>query len=92
MRLPPPLTLTFTYNQVSILQTATFFGRMIPQLSIPFIGLFNLQLLCLISVTVLLFAFVAVKTIAGTVIFAILYGFFSGASKSPLLSHNAGLF
>ncbi|KAF5348098.1 hypothetical protein D9757_013751 [Collybiopsis confluens] len=67
-------------RSVSILQAANFFGRIIPQLMLPYIGLFNLQLVCTTSSTALVFSMIAVTTVGGTIPFTIFYGFFSGAT------------
>ncbi|KAF5335242.1 hypothetical protein D9757_015215, partial [Collybiopsis confluens] len=72
----------FAFYSVSILQAANFFGRIIPQLMLPYIGLFNLQLVCTTSSTALVFSMIAVTTVGGTIPFTILYGFFSGATIS----------
>jgi len=78
------ISANFAFYAVSILQAGNIFGRMIPQLFIPNIGLFNLQLLCVTASTILVFAIISVTNIGGTTAFAVLYGFFAGATLSLL--------
>ena len=64
---------------LAILNAASFFGRVLPGLLADFAGNFN-TLLCSGSVTgILLLCWIACKHNAAIIVYAALYGFFSGA-------------
>ncbi|KLO18301.1 MFS general substrate transporter [Schizopora paradoxa] len=72
----------FSFYTLSILNAASIFGRVVPGLYTREVGITNLLLFVGAACGVLNLAMVAVKTVAGFTIFAILYGFFSGAYVS----------
>jgi hypothetical protein len=57
-------------------------GRVLPNMLASRIGVFNVVIPCVAISGILVFCSLAVKDVAGTVVFALLYGFFSGACKS----------
>ncbi|KAF9524187.1 major facilitator superfamily domain-containing protein [Crepidotus variabilis] len=70
----------FAFYAVSILNVASCFGRTLPQLLAPKVGVFNLSAVMTIFTGVIIFSMVAIKDITGTILFAIFFGFFSGAA------------
>lgn len=67
---------------VSIIQAASTFGRILPQMTLRFIPLPWLLVFCTGANAVLIFTFETVQNLAGTICFSLLYGFFSGAALS----------
>ncbi|KAJ3572830.1 hypothetical protein NP233_g2822 [Leucocoprinus birnbaumii] len=67
---------------VSIIQAASTFGRILPQLTHKFISFPWLLIFCTAANAVLIFTFETVQNLAGTICFTILYGFFSGGALS----------
>lgn len=68
--------------QLSILNAASFVGRVVPGFFAHSFGVMNMVIACAASCTVLIFAMLGVKTVAGVSVFATLFGFFSGACMS----------
>ena len=66
-------------NQLSVLNAASFFGRIIPGAIAHKIGVFNLGTAFAFGTGVILLTMITVKDFAGTMVFAILLGLFSGA-------------
>ena len=60
---------------------ASVLGRVIPNLLVYRLGAFNVIIPCVFLASVLVLCTLAIKDVAGTMIFAILYGFFSGSCK-----------
>ncbi|KAF8610236.1 MFS general substrate transporter [Ceratobasidium sp. AG-I] len=67
------------FYSLAILNAASIFGRTIPNFIADKYGPFNLLIPCATIAGVLIFAMFGVKSSGSLVIFAILYGFFSGA-------------
>ncbi|EED79152.1 predicted protein [Postia placenta Mad-698-R] len=69
----------FSFYTIAILNAGSIFGRLLPNRLADSFGQFNL--ICTVSVvsSALLFALFGVKSEAAVIVFAILYGFFSGA-------------
>ncbi|KAG6906062.1 hypothetical protein DXG01_016064 [Tephrocybe rancida] len=65
--------------QLVILNGASTAGRVIPNLLVARMGVFNIMIPCVLISGLLAFCTSALKDSVGTIIFAILYGFFSGA-------------
>jgi hypothetical protein len=63
------------------LNGASVLGRVIPNLLADKLGAFNVVFPCVFMSSILVFCTLAVEDAAGTMIFAILYGFFSGACE-----------
>jgi len=82
---------------LSILNSASVFGRIIPNFLADKIGPLNMIIPCVTISGILILCLIPVKTVAGIVVFSLLYGFFSGAfvSLPPTiivhLSPNRGL-
>ena len=74
------------FLQLSILNAASIFGRVLPNFVADKTGPFNMIIPFSFSTAVLLFGWLGVTTRAGLVVFALLYGFFSGAFISLLPS------
>lgn len=72
-------------TQIAILNGASAVGRVIPNLLVGRFGAFNVIVPCVYLASILIFCTLAVVNIEGTMIFAILYGFFSGACEYPPL-------
>lgn len=65
-----------------MLNGASVFGRTLPSMLVPRIGVFNLLMFSVTGTGVVILCMAAVKDIAGTALFAIFYGFFSGAGET----------
>jgi hypothetical protein len=72
------------FDQLAIQNGASIFGRTIPNLLADMFGVINIFIVVTFSTGALSFALVGVNSVGGVVIFAILYGFFSGAGRSCL--------
>ncbi|KAF5325482.1 hypothetical protein D9619_009912 [Psilocybe cf. subviscida] len=72
------------FYTIAILNGASAVGRVIPNLLVGRFGAFNVIVPCVYLASILIFCTLAVVNIEGTMIFAILYGFFSGAYASVL--------
>ncbi|KAG6812272.1 hypothetical protein H0H93_013902, partial [Arthromyces matolae] len=73
--------------QLVILNGMNTIGRVIPNALVPHLGVYNVMIFCMTSLGILILFMPLVTTIPATVMFAILYGFFSGA----YVSADAGL-
>ncbi|KAF8352020.1 major facilitator superfamily domain-containing protein [Amanita rubescens] len=71
--------LTCTAKQLTILNGGSAVGRVVPTLGVKKYGVVNGVLACSISCTILIFCVLAVKNAVGIVLFASIYGIFSGA-------------
>ncbi|KNZ79277.1 Riboflavin transporter MCH5 [Termitomyces sp. J132] len=78
-------------NSLLILNGASSVGRILPGLLVLRIGIFNVMIPCALVSGLLAFCTAALRDVAGTVVFAILYGFFSGAYVSLLSPMVASL-
>lgn len=67
--------------QIALLNDAGAFGRIMPTTTVDRIGVFNSIIPCAIACGVLIFAWVAITNPASIMVFAVLYGFFSGAGR-----------
>ncbi|KAI0057044.1 MFS general substrate transporter [Artomyces pyxidatus] len=73
---------TFAFYTLAILNAASVPGRIVPNLMTGRVGPINLGLIASVGCAGLTFALFGVTSVAGIVVFAILYGFFSGAFLS----------
>ncbi|KAG6815891.1 hypothetical protein H0H87_010412 [Tephrocybe sp. NHM501043] len=73
------LTPGFAFYTLVILNGINTIGRVVPNIFVPRVGVFNVMIFCMTSLGILIFCMLLVRDIPGTVVFAILYGFFSGA-------------
>lgn len=67
--------------QIAILNGASAVGRVIPNLLVGRFGAFNVIVPSVYLASILIFCTLAIVNVEGTIIFAILYGFFSGACE-----------
>ncbi|KDR76989.1 hypothetical protein GALMADRAFT_66206 [Galerina marginata CBS 339.88] len=74
----------YTVESIAILNGASVLGRVIPNMLVHKLGPFNVLTACVYSASILVFCTLAIKDVPGTIIFAILYGFFSGGYVSLL--------
>ncbi|KAH9474434.1 MFS transporter asaE [Psilocybe cubensis] len=72
------------FYTIAILNAASVMGRISTNALVYRLGAFNVVVFCIFIASVLVFCTLAIKTAAGTITFAILYGFFSGAYVSLL--------
>ncbi|KAK0186904.1 major facilitator superfamily domain-containing protein [Armillaria mellea] len=72
------------FYTIALLNGAGAFGRIMPTITVDRIGVFNSIIPCAIACGVLIFAWVALTNPASIMVFAVLYGFFSGAVISLL--------
>ncbi|CAA7263258.1 unnamed protein product [Cyclocybe aegerita] len=68
----------FAFYALPILNAASFFGRIIPPMFAPKLGVFNVWVFCAISSGIVVLFMVLVRDVTGTVLVAIFYGFTSG--------------
>ncbi|TFK75527.1 MFS general substrate transporter [Pluteus cervinus] len=66
------------FYTLAILNAGSTVGRVIPNFFVRRYGVFNVMVPCVAACAILIFCTLAVKTAVSTVVFAILYGFFSG--------------
>ncbi|KAJ5610832.1 MFS general substrate transporter [Penicillium lagena] len=67
---------------LSIITAGSVFGRIFPNLFANKVGPFNIVFVCTIICGALMFALIDLSNLAGVVVVALLYGFFSGAFVS----------
>lgn len=67
---------------ISILNSASVFGRIIPNFLADHVGPYNVLIICTFASTVLIFCWIRITSSAGLIVFAALYGFSSGAFVS----------
>ncbi|KAF5384260.1 hypothetical protein D9615_003435 [Tricholomella constricta] len=80
------------FYTVTILNGASVLGRVFPTMLVPRLGILNTVIPSIFTAAILVFCTLAVHDAAGTIVFAILYGFFSGAYAglvSPMVSSTA---
>ncbi|KAH0578601.1 hypothetical protein H2248_003741 [Termitomyces sp. 'cryptogamus'] len=80
------------FYTIAILNGASVFGRIFPNMLVNSVGVFNMVILCTTITGILVFCPLAIKDVAGTMIFSVMYGFFSGAYAglvSPMISSLA---
>ncbi|KAF8624652.1 hypothetical protein AX17_006983 [Amanita inopinata Kibby_2008] len=86
------LNATLAFYTITILNGASTFGRVAPNLIVHRCGVFNAIILCTGGCVIMIFSVLAVKSAAGIILFSILYGFFTGAYiglLAPMLSSLA---
>jgi predicted MFS family arabinose efflux permease len=70
------------FYMLSVLNAASIFGRIIPGLVADKVGPFNIVIPGTIAACVLAFGWIGIHSVAGIIVFCILYGFFSGCFVS----------
>lgn len=71
-----------SFYLLAILNASSVFGRIIPNIIADYLGALNVLLPFTVCASILAFAWIAIHNVAGIVVFAILYGFFSGSIVS----------
>lgn len=80
------------FYTLAVLNTASTVGRIVPNFIVGRFGVFNVVIPCVAACAILNFCALAVNDAAGTIIFAIMFGFFSGAYiglLAPMISSLA---
>lgn len=67
--------------KLSVLNASSAFGRVLPTVIADKVGVFNLIVPCTLICGALIFGMIGVVNAGGSMVVAILYGFFSGACK-----------
>lgn len=70
---------SLAFYLLAVLNSGSFFGRLIPNLIANYTGSLNMLLFCIFTSGILVFFWITIQDLAGVIAFAILYGFFSGA-------------
>jgi hypothetical protein len=83
--------LTVFLLQLAIMNGAGFFGRIIPTMLVPRLGVFNLVIFTTLCCGILIFSLQGVTNAAGTVMVSLLYGFFLGAYSGLAVPMMASL-
>ncbi|KAG6827019.1 hypothetical protein H0H92_013539 [Tricholoma furcatifolium] len=86
------INVSLAFYTIAILNGSSVFGRIFPNMIVHRIGVFNMVIGITTVTGILVFCPLAIKDVAGTMVFSILYGFFSGAYAglvSPLISSLA---
>ncbi|KAH6650553.1 major facilitator superfamily domain-containing protein [Chaetomium tenue] len=76
---------------VTLLNTGSIFGRLIPNALADRYGSLNVLIVCIVASAVLAFGWLGIHDIGGSVVYALLYGAFSGAVVSLTPSVIVGL-
>lgn len=72
------------FYTIAIMNAGSAAGRIVPNLFVHRFGVYNVIIPCVLIAAILVICTLAVNTAIGTMIFAVLYGFFSGAYVSML--------
>lgn len=80
-----------SFYLLAILNAASLFGRIIPGILADKFGSLNTVIVFMIGSAIFGYAWIAVNTVAGLAVFAIIYGFLSGAVVSLPATVIAGL-
>ncbi|KAF2482908.1 major facilitator superfamily domain-containing protein [Neohortaea acidophila] len=75
-------TQSFAFYLIAILNAASLFGRVIPGYIADRVGPFNIITVSMLGSAIVCFCWTAVTNTAGIVVFALAYGFISGATLS----------
>lgn len=75
-------SLEFAPYTVTLLNVGSIFGRLIPNYLADKIGSLNICFICAVASAVLLFGWLGIYNLGGLVVFALLYGLFSGGIVS----------
>ena len=81
----------FAFYLLAVVNAASFFGRIVPNLLADKVGSLNVLIPCTFVTAALSMAWVDIKSVGGIVAFTILYGFFSGTFLSLLPTVIASL-
>ncbi|KAG4306559.1 hypothetical protein PORY_000547 [Pneumocystis oryctolagi] len=72
----------FSAYYVSIINLSSIFGRVIPSFFADRKGPLNMLIVSTSCLVILTYAWIYIRTVAGLIVFSILYGFFAGTSMS----------
>jgi predicted MFS family arabinose efflux permease len=81
----------FAFYLLAVVNAASFFGRIVPNLLADKVGSLNVLIPCTFITAALSMAWVGIKSVGGIVAFTIFYGFFSGTFLSLLPTVIASL-
>ncbi|KAL2861872.1 major facilitator superfamily domain-containing protein [Aspergillus pseudodeflectus] len=70
------------FYSIAIINAGSIFGRIAPGLLADQLGSLNTIVPMAFSTSILAFAWIGIRNVAGTLVFSVLYGFFSGAIVS----------
>ncbi|KAJ7118025.1 major facilitator superfamily domain-containing protein [Mycena crocata] len=73
------ITENFAFYALAIMNAGSVGGRILPNFIADRVGPYNMLIPCLAISSALIFSIFGLKTVAGVVIFAVLYGFWSGS-------------
>ncbi|OTA94970.1 hypothetical protein M434DRAFT_394186 [Hypoxylon sp. CO27-5] len=76
---------------VTLLNTGSVFGRILPNFVADYLGSMNMLAATTLGASILAFGWFGVRNLAGTVVFALLFGFFNGGVTSLPPSAIVGL-
>lgn len=79
-------SLSFSPYMVTLLNVGSVFGRVIPNYLADKLGSVNMCLVCAAASSILLFGWMGIHNLGGLVVFALLYGMFSGGIVSVVPS------
>ncbi|KAK6355590.1 hypothetical protein TWF696_004690 [Orbilia brochopaga] len=71
-----------SYQLLTIMNVSAIFGRTIPTIGADRVGPINLMIPAMVGTAIMAFAWLGMKSVATTVVFAVLYGFLSGTVVS----------
>ena len=77
-----PAATSLAFYFIAILSAASTFGRIIPNFMGDFFGCLNIMVPCITSAMILAWCWIADRSTAGLIVWAILYGFFTGCFVS----------
>ncbi|EPQ56604.1 MFS general substrate transporter [Gloeophyllum trabeum ATCC 11539] len=79
------------FYSLAFLNAASLFGRVVPNFVADYVGPLNVLIPACFVTSVLIFIFLAVHTPAGVVVYALVFGFFSGTYVSVIPAGTASL-
>lgn len=77
---------SFAFYLISILNAASFFGRILPGFVADRVGYFNILTISIFGSGVIVFCWTAANTVAGLVVWTIAFGFISGVSPASRIN------
>ncbi|KZT25256.1 MFS monocarboxylate transporter-like protein [Neolentinus lepideus HHB14362 ss-1] len=79
------------FYSLAFLNAASLFGRVIPNFLADYVGPLNVLIPACFMTSILIFVFLSVKSAAGVVLYALVFGFFSGSYVSVIPAGTASL-
>jgi MFS family permease len=71
-----------SFYLLAILNGSSFFGRVVPGVVADHIGALESMIICTIATAIFGYTWIAIRSLPALVVYAIIYGFFSGAAVS----------